>query len=84
MTYSEITKELQQIKLSLSEIKPVKLESRIQWTGLIGVAQDMWADKKAKKLCKTIIIGEIDYLNLPFHLLLKKIFELLPFLLRYL
>lgn len=68
MTYSAIILELEQIKSALATIKPIKLESKIQWTGLIGVAQDLWADKKAKKLCNTIIIEDTNYLNLPFRL----------------
>lgn len=65
MTFSAIILELQQIKSELDAIKPIKLESKIQWTGLIGAAQNIWADKKANKLCNTVIIGETNYLNLP-------------------
>ena len=79
MTYSAIIQELQQIKASLASIKPVKLESRVQWTGLIGAAQDMWADRKAKKLCDTKIINDTNYLNLPF-LLAKRAKELEEYL----
>ena len=71
MTFSAIILELQQIKSALAAIKPIKLESKIQWTGLIGAAQNIWADKKANKLCNTVIIGETNYLNLPF-LLVKR------------
>jgi hypothetical protein len=79
MTYSAIIQELQQIKVSLASVKPVKLESRIQWTGLIGAAQDIWADRKAKKLCTTQIINDTDYLNVP-SLLTKRAKELEEYL----
>ena len=65
MSYPAIIQELQEIKASLATVKPVKLENRIQWTGLIGLAQDLWADRKAKKLCTTQIINDTDYLNIP-------------------
>ena len=71
MTFTAIILELQQIKSALAAIKPIKLESKIQWTGLIGAAQNIWADKKANKLCNTVIIGETNYLNLP-TLLVKR------------
>ena len=79
MTYPAIIQELQQIKVSLASVKPVKLESRIQWTGLIGAAQDIWADRKAKKLCTTQIINDTDYLNVP-SLLAKRAKELEEYL----
>lgn len=79
MTYSAIIQELQQIKVSLASVKPVKLESRIPWTGLIGAAQDIWADRKAKKLCDSTIIDDTNYLNIPF-LLAKRAKELEEYL----
>jgi hypothetical protein len=75
MTYSAVIQELQQIKVSLASVKPITLKSRVLWTGLIGVAQDLWADKKAKKLCAKQIIDGTDYLNLPW-LLAKRAKEL--------
>lgn len=71
MTYFEIINELEQVKATLSSIKHVQIEGRLQWTGLIGVAQDMLKDRKFKKICQTPIVGNIDYLNLPFYLIGK-------------
>lgn len=31
----------------------------------------MWKDRKLKKICQTPIVGNIDYLNLPFYLIGK-------------
>lgn len=71
MDYSEIINELKLIKSTLSTIKPVQIESRVQWSGLIGIAQDMWKDRKLKKICKIPIVDNSDYLNLPFYLIDK-------------
>lgn len=71
MTYSEIIEDLEQIKTALSSIKPVKIEGRVQWTGLIGIVQDVWKNRKFRKLCKTPIVGDTDYINLPLYLISK-------------
>lgn len=69
MTYTSIINKIGIATERLEQIPPVKLDHKIQWTGLTGVAQGIFSQNKFEKLAKTKIIDDINYLNMPSFLI---------------
>ena len=69
MAYSSIIEELQDMhfalgNLSTLDIKTIYKPQKVEWTGLIGVAQDFLKERKVNSFLEKSLLGT-NYLNVP-------------------